>query len=97
LRLIVENSPRPLNGEKRARVHSATATRLRERQSLDVLLRAIDLAVVLGDADLRQTVGRLANSANELRQRGVEDPSAIAKAQQHARDRLAGVPPQPRR
>jgi hypothetical protein len=97
LRLIVENSPRPLNEEKRARVHSATATRLTGRQSLDVLLRAIDLAVVLGDADLRQTVGRLANSASEVRQRGVDDASAIAKAQQQARDRLAGVPPQPRR
>jgi hypothetical protein len=97
LRLIVENSPRPLNEEKRARVHSATVTRLSGRQPLEVLLRAIDLAVVLGDADLRQTVGRLANSAREVRQRGVEDANAIAKAQQQARDRLAGVPAQPRR
>ena len=97
LRLIVENAAlRPLTPSARARVHDAAASRLNGAQSVDVLERAIDLGVVLGDADLRLTVEKLASSGAEVEQRGIP-PNRVAQVQRIARQRLDGVPAQPRR
>ena len=46
-----------------SRLHDVAASRLSGAQSLGVVLRAIDLAIVLGDADLRQIVSAVAKSS----------------------------------
>ena len=97
LRLMAENvSVRPLTPATHAQLHAVAAKRLTGAQSLDVVLRAIDLAIVLGDADLRQTVTALAANPGEAHRRGIQDANQIAQVQRQARDRLAGVPAQPR-
>jgi hypothetical protein len=97
LRLMAENvSLRPLTPATRAQMHAVAASHLSGTQPFDVLWRTIDLAVVLGDADLRQTVAALATDQREAGRRGIQDASEAAELQRQARDRLAGVPAQPR-
>ena len=97
LRLMAENaSLRPLAPATHVEMHSVAANRLTGAQSLDVLSRAIDLAIVLGDADLRQTVAAIASSPSEVRRRGISDANQVAQVQRQARDRLNGVPSIPR-
>ncbi len=62
-----------------------------------VMMRAIDLALELGDADLRDTVRVLASNADEVRARVGDDrnyPGRLyRRVAQHARARLRGTEP----
>lgn len=99
LRMMIENaSATPLSTETRARVRQAAVQFLGgERSQHLILWRAIDLAIALGDTDLRAKVRAIAGNPDEVRARGIQDPTLVAQTQQRARDRLAGVPAQPRR
>ena len=97
LRLMVDNAThKPLTAAIRTRIHDAATSRLSGTQSLDVLLRAIDLAIALGDGELRQTVAVLAANRDEVQRRGIQSASQIDQVQARAHDRLAGIPAQPR-
>jgi hypothetical protein len=65
-------------------------------QYFTTLWYAMDLAAVLGDEDLRSIIADLATYPNDIIARGVIDPELVQRTQQHARDRLAGVPALPR-
>lgn len=60
------------------------------------LWRAIDLAVALGDPELREIVESYATDPQMIVARGVNDPDLIERTQREARERLAGVEPLPR-
>ena len=97
LRFIVEASERhPLSDHALDRIRDAAEQRLTGEQDFTVLWRAIDLAVVLEDAELRQIVERLAADRNEVIGRGISSPDLIEGTQKRAADRLAGLPPLPR-
>ena len=61
-----------------------------------VLWAAIDLAIVLGDADLRALVKALADDQQELAKRGITHAEVAKRTRQRAIDGLAGLPPKPR-
>lgn len=98
LRVIVEGSgARPLSAETLDEIRRAAQQRLTERQqSFTTVWRAIDLAMVLDDPDLKRIVEALALDRNEVVARGVEAPDLIERTQKHAAQRLAGVPALPR-
>jgi len=98
LRLMVEEAgKRPLSADTLQEIGRAAQQRLTERQrSVTTVWRAIDLAAVLDDPDLRRIVESLASNRNEVVAGGVEDPELIDRTQKHAYDRLAGVPALPR-
>jgi hypothetical protein len=98
LRMMLENAgTRPLASETVREIHRAALQRLHGEQSAVVLRRAIDLALVLEDPEARRIVGILASDPNEVMARGITDPDLIARTQEHAAQRLSGVPPLPRR
>jgi hypothetical protein len=98
LRFLVEDqSIPPASLELHSAVRDAAAERLSGEQSVGVLERAIDLAVALEDEALLGIVRALARERNEVVARGVDDPSLIERIQEHARDRLAGLPALPPR
>jgi hypothetical protein len=97
LRFIVEGAgTRPLSASTLDQIRRAAEQRLTGKQYFTTLWRAVDLAAVLNDADLRRVVGSLAADWSEVVARGVEDPDLIAQTQKRAADRLAGIPPLPR-
>lgn len=99
LRFLVEGAgPRPLTLAARDRIVPAAIQRLNARQPGigTTLRRAIDLAVILGDPELRRIVQAIASDRNELIARGLTDPEMIDATQKRAVDRLAGIPPNPR-
>jgi hypothetical protein len=57
---------------------------------------AVDLAIVLGDPDLREIVALLATDETALIERGITDPDDISRTQARATDGLAGRLPLPR-
>jgi hypothetical protein len=57
---------------------------------------AIDLAWMLDDPDLRQSVEALATDTSEVIARGIMDPGLIEQTQRRAADRMAGLAPLPR-
>lgn len=83
LRMLVEmQEERPLDPGTMNQIRGVAAMRLNapgyELASTGVTLRrAIDLAVVLNDPQLRQTVEGLASDPDEVRARGVRDPVLI--------------------
>lgn len=100
LRAMVEGqASNPLSAQTLAAMRAVAEQRLQEQQTVGAMpLRpAIDLAVVLGDPHLREMVERLANDPAELRALGVTDPGLIERTQRHAKQRLAGESPKPRR
>jgi hypothetical protein len=98
LRLMVEaEGAKPLSAITLVAVRQVAEQRLLGRQFVTTLWRAIDLAVVLNDPELRRVVESLAMDANTVIARGVVDPQLIELTQRHASDRLAGIPPLPRR
>jgi len=97
LRFMVERrAEHPLSGRTMDRIRSAAKQRLNGKQYFTTLTRAIDLAAVLDDAELRQILTSIASDRNELLARGVENPDLLERTQQLAADRLAGVPALPR-
>lgn len=99
LRLIVEGAPmRPLQDGTLKKIRLTAAQRLSTGKglSLTTLWWAIDLAGVLNDPDLRQSIESIATDWNDVVARGVTDPELIVQTQKRAADRLAGVPPLPR-
>jgi len=98
LRLMAEGvGARPLATKTLRDIRRVAEQRLTGKQSVTTLWKAIDLAVVLKDPDLRRTVESLASDANAVVARGISDPELIRQTQMLAADRLAGVPPLPRR
>lgn len=55
------------------------------------------LAAVLGDANLRRVLERLASEPNETFARGIDNQDVVELTQKRAADLLAGIPPKPRR
>jgi hypothetical protein len=97
LRLMVERQQsRPLSPGTLAQIRQAARQRLSGQQYFTTLWYTIDLAAVLADSDLRDTIENLANHSSEVVARGVTDPRLVAQTRQRARDRLAGVPANPR-
>jgi hypothetical protein len=102
LRFMVEGAQsQPLLADTRQRIAAAAAQHLsqpgRPIGTGTTLRRAIDLAVVLGDPNLRRIVEAIASDPKEVTARGVTDPDLIAQTQRRASDGLAGVPALPRR
>lgn len=97
--MVEERGVRPLSDRTLRRIRDVAMQRLMEQHSGAglTLRRAIDLAVVLDDGQLRRIVERLASDPAEVRARGLSDPDVIERVQKRARDGLAGVPPRPRR
>ena len=86
---------------------ASTLDRIREAARLHLLSKdplgtgttmrwAIDLAIALDDRELRRIVESLASDPDAVRARDVNRPDRVAKTQQRARDRLAGIPALPR-
>lgn len=97
LRFMVEGPRhRPLSAGTVNQIRGAARQRLSGQQYFTTLWRAIDLAVVLNDPSLKQTVQGLASNASEVSARGVTNPDLIARTQQRAAQRLAGSPSSPR-
>lgn len=101
LRLMVESSQaHPLSAGTTVQIKRAAEQRLNtlgQMASTGSTLRwAIDLAVTLGDPDLRRIVESLAADRRQVMARGVSDPELIARTQKRATERLAGMPAMPR-
>ncbi len=98
LRLMAEGvGVRPLTTKTLNDIRRVAEQRLTGAQWVTTLWRAIDLSVVLKDPDLKRIVESLASDENAVAARGITDPELIKQTQKHAADRLAGVPPLPRR
>lgn len=98
LRFMVENaSERALSPASLKRIRRAAEQRLTGKQYFTTLWWAIDLAIALHDPDLRRIVESLASDQSAVVARGVEKTELIEKVQEIAKERLAGVPPLPRR
>jgi hypothetical protein len=97
LRLIIEAvQANRLLEDTLAAVSHLARQKLTERTSDIVLWRAIDLAVILDNAELRAIVESLAADPNEVLARGITEPDLIERTQKRAADRLAGMPALPR-
>jgi hypothetical protein len=98
LRFMVEGSEeRPIGPSTIARIRAAAEQRLTGFQYFTVLWQAIDLAIVLKDPSLREIVDGLSRYEVDVFQRGITDPSLVARTRQRAAERLAGVPARPQR
>ena len=98
LRLMVENqSAQPLSAQTLARMRDAAEQRLTGPQYFTTVYYAIDLAGVLDDPVLTQKLEGIAAYDSEVYALGIEDLDTIARIQQRAADRLAGIPALPRR
>ena len=102
LRYMVEGSEaRPLSAATLEEIRNVAEHWLtKPEQSISTLGQAIDLAVVLGDPDLRRIVESLASDPNEViavLRRQSQRPRTVDWIQRQAADRLSGDPPLPRR
>jgi hypothetical protein len=98
LRFMVEGAgPHPRSASTLNEIRSAAKQRLIGKQYFTTVWSAIDLAVALKDPDLRRIVDSLASDRNAVVARGIEGAETIEETQRRAADRLAGVPPKPRR
>jgi len=78
-------------------IRAAAAQRLKRPGYFTSLWRAIDLAVVLKDPELRQVIESLASNRNAVTATGITyDWTVIEMTQKRAAERLAGVLPTPR-
>jgi hypothetical protein len=99
LRFMAEAAAqRPLSIGTLGRMRQAAERRLTNGKDLNIttLWWALDLAIVLKDAGLRQKVERLATDWNAVEATGIQDVELAQQTQKRAADRPAGVPPLPR-
>ncbi len=99
LRFMVEGGgARPLSAGTLGEIRRVAKQRLTGKQYAPTLWKAIDLAVVLGDPDLRRIVESLAADRSEVVARGIEHAGLIDATQKLAAGRLAagGRPFNPR-
>lgn len=98
LRFMLEGAEtRPLSAGTIEELHNVAEVWLSRRdQSSSTLLAAINLAIVLGDPDLRSVVELLASDVSEVIARGVH-PESVDFIQRMAAPVLSGEPPRPRR
>jgi len=99
LRFMVEGrGARPLSTGTLSEIRRAAKQRLTGKQSAPTLWKAIDLAVVLGDPELRRIVESVAADRGEIVARGIEHSGLIEATQRLAAGRLAagGRPFNPR-
>lgn len=88
----------PLTPSSREELIAVARKRLEPKQSsFAFLVRAIDLAVALGDPELREIVEAMAADPAEVESR-LENlsPLGIQRTMERARERLGGEPPLPR-
>ncbi|MGH7612979.1 MAG: hypothetical protein ACREMW_02915 [Gemmatimonadales bacterium] len=98
LRFMVEGAgPHSLSAGTLNDIRRAAKQRLSGKQYFSTLWWAIDLAIALKDPDLRRIVQSLASDRDAVVARGIEDSETIEETQRLAAERLAGVPPKPRR
>ncbi len=98
LRFMVEGAgPRPLSVGSVKEIRDVAKQRLTGKQYFTTLWEAIDLALTLKDPELRGIVESLASDRKAVVARGIDDPDLIQETQRLAAERLAGVPPKPRR
>ncbi len=96
LRFMIEGrAARPLSVGTVDAIRRAAKQRLTGKQYFTTVWRAIDLAVVLKDADLRRIVESLAASRDSVAARGIDDAEFIQLTQKRAAGRLAGARPIP--
>jgi hypothetical protein len=96
LRMMIENQEaQALTAETLIRIRDAAEQRLTGPQYFTTVYYAIDLAGVLADSVLTQKLELIAAYDTEVYALGIEDPDTIARIQQRAADRLAGVPALP--
>ena len=96
LRFMVEGrGARPLSAGVLSEIRRAAKRRLTGKQYDPTLWKAIDLAVVLGDVELRRIVEALAADRGEVVARGIEYLGSIEYTQKLAAGRLAGERPRP--
>lgn len=95
--MVEERARRHLPDPRIAAIRAVVAERLQEEESPSTLRRAIDLGIALEDPDLRRLVQRIALDSAEVTARGIDDVDMAARLRKHAADRLAGLPPLPRR
>jgi hypothetical protein len=87
---IVENASRtPLPDEMLARIRRVAEARLVVEQHAVDLMRAIDLAIALGDEELSEVIRALASDPDQVRARGIDDPRRIARVQRYATEALS--------
>ena len=99
LRFMVEETAKhPLSPGTIDQIRRAAEKHLTTGKGVQVttLWRAIDLAVVLNDAKLRDTVQSIASDWNAVLKLGLEDSKLIEQTQKRAADGLAGILPLPR-
>jgi hypothetical protein len=90
LRFMVERrEARPLSAGTLSEIRRAAKQRLTGKQDAPTLWKAIDLAVVLGDPELRRIVESLAADRREVAARGIEHAGLIDATQKLAAGRLA--------
>lgn len=100
LRFLIETSTgAQLSRSSVQRIRDVAAFRLRDPGMFArgvTLADAIDLATTLKDPALFKDVEAIARDSVAVTARGVSNQRDLAAVQQHARDRLAGLPPLPR-
>ena len=77
-------------------IRDAVEQLLRGEPYFTTLWHSIDLAIATEDPKLRQIVELMATFTSEIVARGVTDSDLVARTQQRAAERLAGVPALPR-
>lgn len=88
LRSIVERANGVLSDQSRFLLRNAARARLSGEQKFTTLWYAIDLAAIVGDADMIQTLRSLATDSGEIVARGVRTPRLVEQTQKRAADRL---------
>lgn len=92
LRFMVEGrGARPLSAGTLSEIRRVAKQRLTGKQDAATLWKAIDLAVVLGDPELRRIVESLAADRGEILARGIEHSGLIEYTQRLAAGRLANL------
>jgi len=89
LRFMAEGHGGRLSPATLDRIRGAAMQRLTGRQYFTTLWQAIDLAIALNDAELRQIVESLAASRDTVAARGIVNPLIIERTQTRATTRLA--------
>lgn len=97
LRFLVEGRPRrPLSAGTLEQIRNAAKQRLSGRQYFTTVWYAMDLAMALGDPELRSIVEALAASDDAVAATGIDDPAVIQQTRARAVRRLAGEPALPK-
>lgn len=96
--MVEGRGARPLSAGTLDEIRRAAKQRLTGKQDAPTLWKGIDLAVVLGDPDLRRIVESIAADSSEIVARGITHPGLIEATHRLAAGRLAaaGQPFNPR-